>query len=371
MGERSSTREDPPITRHSTPDFTPLQGYDFLQQARGNREDMNTYEGFSPNPHYSVYMNMPKVFVERKDSQELVTIAEGLKEEWLPDYLDAGGWAAAEASLVGDDMLTSERLSLLETAEDYWQRALTNQAVLNEKWDREYLSEDTKEFRLALNLAFTPLMKSIVIGNVTPQTRERTFADTLAIAQTSAVQLSLASKNREMEAVGDHLGLGHECNALLALLYVNDPNYVPIPSSYRAGSGYEHRTQTHDVTIINQHWGEIHRFYPAEIKAAASLRDRQRYKALIVRGKMHLTVPGKYDPLNTTDAFARCYEGSASMQDQRIVGHATSTIRDLLALYQKGDCPDEFKTIRTQTKFHKSDVVAQKYKELSSEQRSA
>lgn len=364
MSEKRRPHHDP-ISRQYTSELDVLPGYDSIR--RHEQQEPSTYDGFAPNKHYAAYMNIHKVFVGRSGGRELVEIADNLKNEWLPDYLDAGGWAAAEAGLVCDDMQTIERIGLVQLAEKCWQDAIAHQEVLDTDPTKKYLSEATNTYRLALSLAYTPMMKSIISGNVTRKIREQTFADTLAIAQLSAVQLSLASKEGDMDSVGDHLGLAHECNALLALLYLNDPNHLPLPSTYRAGSGYEYRSQTHDIAVINQHWGEIHRVLPAEIKAAASFRDKQRYKALIVRGKMHLSIPGKYKPVETTDAFGRCFEGNATGTDLLIVDHATKTIKELFDLYQKGDCPEEFKKIRTSTKFHTNDKLAEKYKEFSAQ----
>jgi hypothetical protein len=347
----------------------PLPAYDALQRTRAKQTVSNSYEGFSPNSFYDSYMNIHKVLVGRKGGRKLIEISNGLKNEWLPDYLDAAGWAAAEASLVCNDMPTAERMELMSTAEACWQQALTNQSELEQTRTQEVLCQDDKELRLALNLAFTPLMKAFVAGTITQKIREQTFADTLALAQLSAVQLELASKENNLQAVASHIGFGYECNAHLSWLYVNDSSYLSIPSSHRADSGYEYRSQTHDITIINLPENDSPQFYPAEVKAAASLRDRKRYKALIIRAKMHLAVQGKYRPHDTTDAFARCFEGTPTHDDQAIVEHATSTVRDLLELYRQGSRPEEFQRIRTQTNFHESDILAQKYKELSTERR--
>lgn len=350
--------------RQSLCEETKLNGFDSLQKARSLNEE-SSFTGFSPNTHYASYMNIHKVFVGDSGAEKLVAISDALKEEWLPDYLNVAGWAAVEASLVSSSKTTVDRMKLMDQAEISWQSALTHQSELTQSTERKWLCEDTDEFRIALNLAYLPLMKSIVAGNVTRKVRHDTFADTLAIAQLSAIQLQLASKEGNIDAVGDHLGLGHECNALLAFLYANDPNYLPIPSSYRAGSGYEYRNQTHDISIINQHWGEIQKVFPVEVKAAASIRDRQRYKALIVRGKMHLAVAGRHRPMDTTNAFADVYSGSADERSVRTVHHATNTVRDLLDLYQKGDRPIEFIDYKTRTHFHETTAVAQKYTELS------
>lgn len=350
--------------RQSSYNIPALNGFDSLERARVSNME-SSFEGFSPNPHYASYMNIHKVFVGDSGAEKLIEISNALKDEWLPDYLNVAGWAAAEASLVSSSRTTIDRMELMDQAEVSWQNALAHQSQLTRSAEQKWLCEDTDEFRLALNLAYSPLMKSIIAGNVTKKVRHDTFVDTLAIAQLSAIQLELASKEGNIDAVGDHLGFGHECNALLAFLYANDPNYLPIPSSYRAGSGYEYRNQTHDISIINQHWGDIQKVFPVEVKAAASIRDRQRYKALIVRGKMHLAVTGRHKPIDTTSAFARVYSGEETEHDTRTVRHASSTVRDLLDLYQKGERPPEFIDYRTRTHFHETTAVAKKYKELS------
>ncbi|MFZ1361241.1 MAG: hypothetical protein WAS27_04440 [Candidatus Saccharimonadales bacterium] len=362
MARQQNVALHDPIARLYTSDNDSLPGFDTLQR---HNTSPDPYIGFSPNTAYADYMNIHKVFVGHSGGRRLIEIAKALQHEWLPDYLNAGGWAAAEAGLVCDNLDAVSRIDLLNTAEYCWETALTNQETLRHNTDHSYLNEDTDQFRIALNLAFAPIMKSIIVGDVTRTVRERTFADTLAIAQLNSIQLNLASKEGDIDAVGDHLGLSHECNALLTLLYLNDPNYIPIPSTYRAGSGYEYRSQTHDITVINQHWGTIQRILPAEIKAAASFRDKQRYKALIIRGKMHLAIPGQHHPLTTTDAFAQCFEGNPSDDAQAIVTHATTTVKHLFSLYQKGECPDEFKKIRTNTEFHTTDQLAAIYREFS------
>jgi hypothetical protein len=187
----------------------------------------------------------------------------------------------------------------------------------------------------------------------------------LAIAQLSVVQGDLASRSGDIGGVADHRGFQYECNGLLSLLYLNNPNCIPTPSSARAGSGYDHRDQTHDISVIHQRWGKIHRVTPIEIKSAASLRDRQRYKALIVRGKMHLSVEGRYDPKETLNAFAEVYEGNPTPDAQKITLHASSTMHDLLVLYQKGNEIEDFKKIHSNTTFHNVEHVAKKYRELS------
>jgi hypothetical protein len=355
------------IERFAINDHTPLLGYDNLRKP-ADQNDVAIHpknKAFAPNSAYDEYFKIHKVFVGESGGAELERIAENLKQEWLPRYLDAAGWAFAESALTQSSKPNVDRTHLVQQATQCWERALVSQHEFDNEEHREWLSDHVDSYRLALNLAYIPLMHSIIAGNVTESTRERTFADTMAIAQLSVVQGELASRTNDIGGVADHRGFQYECNALLSLLYLNNPNYVPLPSSARAGSGYDYRDQTHDISVIHQRWGKIHRITPIEIKSAASLRDRQRYKALIVRGKMHLSVEGRYDPKETLNAFASIYEGTASADDQRIATHASSTMHDLLVLYQKGNEVESFKKIHSNTTFHTVDHVAKKYRELS------
>jgi hypothetical protein len=171
---------------------------------------------------------------------------------------------------------------------------------------------------------------------VTDATREQVFADVLALAQLAGIQRKLAYLSGSLDAVGNLLGFEHECNAHLTLLHIDDPRYVPLPSSARGGSGTTYPEQTHDIVVINQHWGKIRKVIPLEIKSKASLGDIKRYDALVVRGKMHLSVTGRYSPEFTRDSFAAYYSDIATRQDNHTVYRVTSTMKELLRLYQQG-----------------------------------
>lgn len=322
---------------------------------------LTQHQAYLDNPVYDKYLRMHKVFVGTSGAHELLAIADELEHEELPRYLDAAGWAYAEAGLALGDESAVSRVRLIKEAELCWQRSLQASQRLLENDAARYLIEDSDQLRTALNIAHAPLMKSIVVGNVTDAVRERSFADTLAIGQASAVQMDLALRQGEMVAAMDHAGFIHEANALLTLHYLNNPRYVPLPSTARADTGYYHQEQTHDIAIINQHWGAVKKVIPLEIKAAASARDRQRYKALLVRGKMHLSIEGRYDPRCTLDAFAATYDHVDDMNDQRTVEHATSTMRHLLKLYQQGS-GSAVPNTTSRTRFHDNQFVAPYYK---------
>lgn len=355
------------MERHIPNDDALLNGFDQLRNLEEKTPPPThpKYKSFTPNKAYDDYFKMHKVFVGESGGNELESIGAQLENEWMPRYLDAAGWAYAESALAQSNKPTLERTHLMQRATVCWEKALRSQHEFDTDIHREWLSDHVDSFRLALNLAYAPLMHAIIAGDVTASTRERTFADTLAIAQLSTVQSDLAEREGDMSGLADHRGFQYECNALLSLLYLNNPNYVPLPSSARAGSGYEYRDQTHDISVIHQRWGKIHRITPIEIKSAASLHDRRRYKALIVRGKMHLSVEGKYNPRETLEAYASIYEGSPKEDAVRIATHASSTMHDLLVLYQKGDELESFKKIHSNTTFHSLDHVTEKYKEFS------
>lgn len=315
------------------------------------------------NDTYDKYLRIHKVFVGESGAHELIDIGDTLATERLPRYLDAAGWAYAEAGLVLESESATTRIELLEAAEQCWEQSLQADRAIMDQPSLHEAYEDTTPYRTALNLAYTPLMKSIILGNVTDATRERTFLDTLTIAQTGAVQLDLARRQPNNLAVADYVGFLHEVNTLLTLLYLDDPRYVPLPSTARADTGYYHIEQTHDVTVINQHWGVIKKVIPLEVKAKASARDRERYKALIVRGKMHLSVAGRHDPRQTIEAFTAVHEGTAGHDDQQTVDRISATMLHLLRLYQQG-ANDAIQTT-SRTKFHDARYVAPYYKGLA------
>lgn len=325
------------MERRHISDATMLPGYDTLQFQRFVFDESSAKTpAVEPSSRYDDYYRIHKVFVGSSGARLLRDIHDDLNESESPGHLNAAGWCAAEAALVDESASTIHRMDLIEAAENCWTRALSGQEQINAALSAEEI-EDDATFRIALNLAFAPLMKSMVAGNVTEPTRERVFADVLALAQLAGVQRTIASRLNEVEAVGHLLGFEHECNAHLALLHINDARYVPMPSSSRGGSGTTYPNQTHDIVVINQHWGKIRKVIPLEIKSKASLSDIRRYDALVVRGKMHLSIPGRYSPEYTREAFAAFYEDRAERRDIRTVYQVTSTMKELLRLYQQGN----------------------------------
>lgn len=351
------------MERRNVSEFAELTAYDALQAAREHGQlkcEQTPNLTLSPQPAYDAYHRIHKVFVGEKSADLLETISQSLRDEQIPEYLNVSAWSAAEAALVEIDSTSQHRTELLRNAEMAWKRAIQSQETINHAPQYDYMREDAASYRYALSIAFLPLMQSIVERDVSQSAREVVFADVIAVAQSAGVQRHLAYQAGDKDSVSDFLGFEHECNALLSLLHMDDPRYIPLPSLARSGSGYDYPEQTHDITVVNQHWGRILKVTPVEIKSAASLHDLKRYQALIIRGKMHLSVEGKYMPEHTRGAFARSFDGSASQQDKDIASRVTACTRDLLQLYQKGQRRADSDHMR----FHELEAVSRQYPEF-------
>lgn len=319
---------------------------------------------FSPHPSYEDYLKIHKVLVGPKTALKLETIHHQLSDESMPQYLSVAGWAATEAALAQPNRSAAYRNHLLEAADDCWQRALEAQLSLN-AGEAEHLHEINAAYYYALDLAHLPLLKALVSGDVTPTVRRQVTMDVLNIAEANAVQLQLAISDGDQSAISQHLGVGHECNALLAFHSLDSASLLAIPSSARADSGYHHRHQTHDLLIIQQRWGNIIDMTPAEVKASASNRDRERYKAMLVRGKMHLSIEGKYSPEHTLRAFSGLFAGQQTATEQMITDQVRQTVLDIYWLYKKGERLDEVASGRTSCHYRDSSLLRQAYPELA------
>lgn len=173
-----------------SPDSSPLPGYDALRREQYfvDKTDAPTVYEFSPNRAYNLYHRIHKVYVGPSGAQFLSNIHDALKDEQLPEYLDVAGWAAAEVAIVDASPGVAAREGLLESAERCWSRALAAQEMFNRSDAPDYFKEADVPYRLALNLAYVPLMKALVRGDVTEDVREQTFVDILAIAGAASIQ---------------------------------------------------------------------------------------------------------------------------------------------------------------------------------------
>jgi hypothetical protein len=335
-------------------------GYDALRNVPHNLQIETT---FRPNSAYEAYLRMHKVLVGPGTADFLIDTAETLKREELPRYLTVAGSAAVEAALVKPDRPTRQRMKLLDTAESCWQRALAGQIVLN-TGEEEHLFESAAPYRTALNLATLPLVRGLVVGDVTDKTCQAVLEDSLRVAQANIVRLELAAREDDIESLGEHIGFGYECNALLSLNRALSNSWFALPSLARADTGYHYSEQTHDLMVIRQKRGTIQNILPVEVKSSASLRDRNRFEALLVRGKMHLSVEGGHFPSVTLQAITATHEGTATKKQLAITQSVTNRFMRMLKDYYAGE-RKPVATTRTITSFHDKTLVIQNHPGLS------
>jgi len=297
-------------------------------------EDKPLHTDLSRNESYAKYMRMHKVLVGNRGALQLETIYDNLKSETMPHYLSAAGWAAVEAALMGTDNTSAERHSLFENGVGLWRQAL-DKIIEGEQAGQPY--EPSYGHRVALDIAVTPLLAGILQGDVTQVACERAFEDCLAVAKSNAAYLRAAKTAGNIEVMAAHVGLGYECNALLAFNRRLSRTWFVVPTMARCDSGYYYRGQTHDLLVIHQKYGVIHSATPVEIKSRASLRDRRRYNALLVRGKMHLSVEGKEKPEHTLGAISAVHEGTATEESYRVADNASNRFTAMVRDYYAGE----------------------------------
>jgi hypothetical protein len=301
---------------------------------------------------------MPKGVADPAGARQLARVYRQLKDETQPGYLQAGGWAAAEVALGCAYLSPASRLNALHSAQQVWERALAVQT----HWEQNGLSQNVgRMHRLALDLAILPLLKGVVAGNVTESACRQAFTDCLGVAESNMQYLQAARARGDHSAAAAHAGIAYECNALLAHNRKLSSTWFVIPAMARCDSGYYHWRETHDLLVVHQKYGQLISITPVEIKAKASLRDRRRYKALLVRGKMHLSVPGKSQPEHTLHAISAMYTGSASQEDIRIANAATDRFSGMIRDYYAGTVLGDVATAGSVTVFHDNKQVRDRH----------
>lgn len=316
--------------------------------------------GVLNHPVYDEYARMHKMILDEAGAEELERIGDRLSVEEQYRFLDTAGSAYIESMLARSRSLTvDEKYRLIDQAEFMFEKSMSHQELL---WQHELRERDSSDiYRSAVWLACMPMLREFASGNVTERVLGETLQRLIAIAETSLVQLDIASRDGRSDAVAEHIGLQHEINAMVALMHQKDPRFLAIPSSERAGTGYYHGEQTHDLVLISQHYGTIRNAIPIEIKAAASRRDRDRYRALIIRGKMHLAVDGKYEPRNVTEMFSRMLRGEATTRDERHLAVIRTNTHELTSRYKRGGKQKDPELTRSPTNYYNADAVASMY----------
>lgn len=330
-------------------------GFDILSKSLAD-EALPESVSFLPSEAYDSYLRMHKVVVGSHGANRLEEIYDDLEDESLPDYLSAAGWAAAEVAIARTQEPAGVRLEFLERAKGLWERAVDHQRLINAS-GIECMTEWAFPHRIALDIATQSLVAGAIEGSLDQSTLRSVFEDCLNIAQKNAVALNLASREGHTEAMGEHIGLGYELNALLAFNRRFDENWFVMPSLGRSDTGYHHPGQTHDLLVVHHEDGQIVSMTPVEIKASASNRDRKRFKALLVRGKMHLSMPGNFRPEQTLEAIEADYEGRASEGEQEIADGVTGRFVEMVRDYQAGARLARLATQKSVTVFRNKEQV--------------
>jgi len=313
---------------------------------------------FQPEAAYDEYLQMDKTLVDAKSVPNLLKTYDALKNAAFPKYLDAAGWAIAESSLMGTQYTVDERLAGLDRAVECWARAIEIQKVLNVHGEGTF-AEHTRPLRLALNIAVMPLLSDVIKGDLREPTCRAVFAECLDIAKYNDIQRCEAAIRGDTYATLEHEGFGHECNGLLAVNRWFSSTKFAIPASARADSGQYLPRQTHDLIAFHQHWGVIRNAIPIEIKGFGSKGDHKRYRALLLRSKIHLSPHGG-TPEQTLAAIDAVYRGEATAEQSDTAEAVSMQVFDMIRDYCAGRRLGEV-AIRDTTSFRDNIHVVQKY----------
>lgn len=334
-------------------------GYEALYAQPALSSGWSGYS-FMPNPAYDQYCRMNKVLVGTGGAEQLVDIHDQLSNETLPRYQTAAGWAAAEAGLVDETRSLEERIALLDDAVTCWTSALQMQQKFNASAP-ECLIDYDYPYRIALDIALSPLLKGIITGAMDTGLTRSVYEDCLSIAQMNIVQMRLHQMNGNEAGYSDHLGLGYECNALLAFNQSLSKSWFAILSMARCDTGYHYKEQSHDLVVLHHRKGKIESALPAEVKASGKVYDRRRYDALLLRGKLHLSVPGKYTPDHTLRALTAVYDGTATKEELASAREVSERVTGMVRRYYSGQAIGQVANHRTVTRFRDNTLVAAVY----------
>ncbi len=325
-------------------------GLDLHRPALGHGERQ------ARNKAYARYMRMHKVLVGGAGAEQLKEIYEQLKDEIEPHRLSVAGWAAIESALVATNQPQEERLELFHRGVFTWTRAFKRQygiEHLRGSYDRH------KSHRIALDIASLPLLEGMICGNVTEADCRRSFDASLMVAQSN-----LAAMKRAQDAgkeAGPHIGLGFEVNALLAFNRTLSSTWFAIPAMARCDSGVFYERQTHDLVAIHQRRGRILSASPVEVKARNRPKDNVHYHALVVRGRLHLSVPEQGHPDYMLKAIAAVHEGTATEEQAAGADAVTERVTSMLRDYYAGRVIGRAASKHTVTVFHDNARVLERH----------
>lgn len=314
----------------------PRTEFDFTM--RPDTTDRLQPAGFFDEPAYLRYMQMEKRFADPGSTDDLLAIHDDLIEKSGVEYLSVAGWASAEAALIARNRPYQTRLLFLAQASEAWNKAVQMQHAHNVRNGLENDSHNARSTRLRLAKAFVPMMQDMVRGDITKQTRSQLYDDMLFLAATNASVIQDMEQQGRADEIGEHIGLAHELNAMLAVNRLQSPTLIAMPAIARADNGRFHKEETHDIELLHLQWGDIMGVTTLESKARPREKHYRRYTAAIIDGRIHLFKKDSTSPIDTVVLFLEERDGLLKPSESRELEKMTDTIVHL-ARHQLSDEP--------------------------------
>ncbi|MEO5499616.1 MAG: hypothetical protein ABIR46_03890 [Candidatus Saccharimonadales bacterium] len=269
---------------------------------------------------YDTYHRIHKKFVGPATAPLLVELHDSLTEVQQPREMYAAGWAAAEASLVGEQFGLEERVKLARTAQDCWQYALQleQERAANSAWLKGVWPDSTDQYRIASTLALAPIIEAIP-GGIIPKRTLHTCQDSLlSVAELNYHDMQVAISSGITGRASSHLGVAYEQIAPLGINRLMSSRIVGLFSLARSGTGYYYPKQTHDVMVLNLEKNKITRVTPTEVKSTLKIKVSNRYDAALFGGKATLGKPREM--IGTAlDAFRDELNGTVTVEQLELL----------------------------------------------------
>ena len=123
-----------------------------------------------------------------------------------------------------------------------------------------------------------------------------------------------------------------------------------IPSTYRGGNGMHHKSQTHDLSLIKQHYGAIRQIQPLEIKTTVADHHRQRYwSTLLSSGTIISSLSN--NPAVFNRSMLDVFNGNVSEAQFQAVQVAMDSLVQSLKTYRTAGKPKRH-SMHTVTQFY-------------------
>lgn len=278
---------------------------------------------------YFEYVNFHDTSKSNADADILRSLADKMVEERLPTRIFAGASAILEAAILDTSTTTEEKYVEIDSAEEAYRRSIeAYDSLLDTQLDQITCNEDLP-YRAALMLAYLPIFKELIAGEVSLDVRNRTARNVLTIAELCIIQREMADKEDDAKPRGDLTGLLYECGTHLALLINDKSNQVPVPAFARSDNGLSYIQETRDIDLWNIEAGTSQR---VEVKGTLSKKDKHHYGAPIITRK-HLGYTEKNNIYLTIDAFAAILNGRETIEQSMIVQDTSNTVLHIIDSY--------------------------------------